>query len=530
MKRSPEAARLVKEVIENEENIATVIARIHQIDKDFQKNPPVSKKRESTLESVEKKPVSIKKTPFIKYFFSERREIIQRSYEIAFYEPRYFGLTFHLSEEGVGYLQEILEKALNFVLPLLKKILEESWQVLEPHRYNGFYYLHQALRNFCSKFIIDRRSIKRNLELATGFDEDLLMLLQHAKYLRYIKEGIYLYFANNESQEMVNLMVFIENLLDKKRHFSLTNYLLMTYSIFYRTNFSLKKIISLKDLEEMEEARFLTTQKVRYIMQKSLQQIKSSLESNERRLFPLQYIQQDHPSYIGDFYRERFQKEFNENFLEKDLLGAVSVFIDCFVKYGQKILTQEVDLKKEELLIKTPIFIRIWDDFIKSLKRIRADIKHFQEKFGHFFLKFEVYWEMKSGSPQINPTKEEDMSRLVDQAVDEFFSFFSSFSALLYNDYILTNQINQEDVFVKLETRKTPINTLAGQTFIPFADFFPDSYAGESVLEILSNLSSLAGTFLYVMGHKDIREQLEKKPRLMDENRRYIARLVKLNN
>ncbi|PKL11040.1 MAG: hypothetical protein CVV50_06255, partial [Spirochaetae bacterium HGW-Spirochaetae-6] len=334
-----------------------------------------------------------------------------------------------------------------------------------PHRYNGFYYLHQALRSFCSKFIVDRRSIKRNLELVSGFDEDLLMLLQHSKYLRYIKEGIYLYFANNESQEMVNLVSFIENLLDKKRHFSLINYLLMTYSIFYRTNFSLKKLINLKDLDEMEEARFLTTQKVRYIMQKSLQQIKSSLESNERRLFPLQYIQQDHPSYIGDFFRERFQKEFNENFLEKDLLGAVSLFIDCFVKYGQKILTQEMELTKEEIIIKTPIFIKVWTDFIKSLKKIRADIKYFQEKFGHFFLKFEVYWEIKSSIPQINPTKEEEMSRLVDSAIEEVYGFFSSFSVLLYNDYILTNQINQEDIFVKLETRKTPINTLSSQTF-----------------------------------------------------------------
>jgi hypothetical protein len=197
--RPPEAEVEIKKSLQKEKNIIRLINQIKEIDEKYEAQ---EKKGVETApagygathlreERVFKTRPAIRKTPFLNFLFSGRKEMVRLCQKNFIFVPKLMGFKFYLSNEASVLLQEIRKRALKTALPLTGNVLEDAWKVLEPAHYNYFYFLNNFLNNYTVRFSPEKNDIRQNYDFVQGFVRDYLVLLNHKNLLEEIKgEGV----------------------------------------------------------------------------------------------------------------------------------------------------------------------------------------------------------------------------------------------------------------------------------------------------------------------------------------------------
>ncbi len=531
--RPASAEESMKHIIAEEKNLIARINRIKELDSILETEPEggVSSVTEQIQKQTkeEEKQFVIKKVSFFTYFFSIRKVLVSLCKDSSILISKLFGFRFQISDETFSLLEEIRSNILNHILAILQKILENGWKLLEPYHYNHFYILHHFLNNFIKNFILDQKNISRNITFIDSFAKEFLTLLENKKRLQAMREGVYIYYGNKENEEMVQFLLFLEGIFDKRKKFSLLNYVLVTYSVHYRHPISLEEMLEAKGVADIPETKYLAIQKVKYLMMDYLEKLKAKQSMNEKKLFYLKHIEEDKPDLIEDFIKENASERFKLEFFAADLLKSAEDFVSAFLKYSKLILIGEVVVEKDNQKIKATIFKDVWDAQISRLNSLLKEISYQKETYKYLFITLETYEKFIEQNKHLESEKDEKFCVLVDKVVLEMYQFFETIVQILYNDYHLTYNESKDVVLEKLKTRDKAIVETESIRFLPYATYKTQKY-DETVFNILTRLAVISGTFLNIIGYVKTLERLKEKNSLIESSKRNLEQIMKISS
>ena len=530
-KRSPLLSEEVQKILLEEKNIIARINKIRELD---EKNPDdgneiILTSQDKLIEKVESERTTFKKVSFFHYLFSIRKVLIRMSEDNSILVPKFFGLKFNISDEAITLMEEIRNNALQQHLPTLFKILEKGWQVLDPSLYNLFYYLYQFIGDFARNFFIDKKNIERYYDFLENQCKPLFLLLAQHRYIREIREGIYIFFGNKESDEMLGLLLFIENLLDRKKKFSFINFVVMVYSVHYRTPLSLERLIEIKEVEPVPGTRYLIASKVKPLLGEYLGKIKARQNINEKKLFLLKHIQDENTIIIEKFIQEQINPRFKLELFAADLLNSTKDFVQAFAKYAEPLLISELNFYKPKDMQRGFLFRNVWEEYLNRVKELQNEINYQRDAYKYLFITLDTYEDYMLHHKHVKSEKDEKLCKLVSASSKILLEFFEIMVQLLYNDYKLTYNASREEIFDKLKTRNRPITESSMERFFPFSSYKIKGYGEETVFVVMSQLTALAGTFLYLIQEQKILGKMDEKNILMEESKRNIETIMRLN-
>ncbi len=171
----------------------------------------------------------------------------------------------------------------------------------------------------------------------------------------------------------------------------------------------------------------------------------------------------------------------------------------------------------------------VWDTFFEKIEKFLTEIKFKKSASKYISISLDVYQKFHDQNRRLSSEKEEQFCFLLEKTYTELYDFFQSINALLFNDYKLTYSNNKEKIIEKLETRTIPITELKMERFIPFFDYEIEEYDDKNVLETLSYMATLVGTFLFLVDFDLIKEKLKYKNILIEKNKKQIEKIMKMS-
>ena len=529
--RSKAAEQEVKKILEHEKNIIARINKIKEIDnlyeKILQEKPKEGFEQEEREELKKIKP-KLKKTSFFQYFFHFRKKIIHMANETSIVVPKFWGLSYQISEESVSLLKEVKSNAIIQILPILYKVLEKGWKILSPEVYNLFFYLHEFLRNFVKNFIVDKKNLHKNILFIESFEQEYLTIMSNREYIRSIREGIYLFYGNQENEEMLSFLLFIQAVFDKNKKFSFINFILMLYTVSYHQVIDVNKIIDIKDIKEVDITRYLFIPKIKPEVEQYVEKIKEKQKVSEKKLFYLKHILDENNNIIAEFINEKLNPRFKIEFFSADLISACHEFLTAFLNYSKPLLISEVTVFKDGDVKRAQIFSIVWEPLVSKMEELKQEIHYQREAYKYLFITLSTYHQYILQNRHVSSEKDEKFCLLVSRLEELLFEFFETMVNFIYIDYNLTYNCSKEEIFDKLKTRNNPINNKQFEKFIPYSDYKIQAEEEEKVLEKMTKIVTLAGTFLSILGNEKISEKLKEKNMLVEESKRNIERLMRI--
>lgn len=530
--RCEEAQKEIQELFTQEANIVGRINSIKQIDEQYQDTKPTRSNDLIQIDDLDQetfdRPRKLKKVSFFSYLFSIRSKLLRLCKHNTILEAKMMGFRFNLSNQTLALLEEIKGNMMERITPIISNIILNGWKILPPKTYNIFFYLNIFLERFTLNFILDKKSINKNFRFIESFSKYYFSLLSQNKYLQEIREGIYRFYANKENDDMESLLLFFEAVTDRRKTFSLLNYILMIYSAFYRQPIDLEKVFELKDLPPIADTAYLTDQKVRYMLQDYLVQLQNKQKQNERKLLFLSHVHDEKPSSLEEFIKRNHDPKFSFDYFSTDLLKSSVTFANAFLRYSEAILVGEVTVLKEEREVRTIIFKTVWDVFIDRLKSSISEIEYQKDSHKYLFVTMSSFEKFLDQGKHLESEKDEKLCQLVLQLRDLFFSYFSTIAKIIYNDYALTHHEKKEEIFDKLKVRNNPIVDRESERLIPFATNTVKEYKGQSVLSVLKDTSAAAGTFLYILHEPQIYDRLAEKSSIIQSSNTTLESILRL--
>ncbi len=521
-KRSKKADDEIQLLLKVEDNIAMIVQKIEEIDKrNF--NNVVDDQQEIPKKSNRK---VINKKSLLYFLFYSRRNIMNFAKDTGVLVPSFFGLKYRLSEESVVFLESLFNESNGKYLLLLNKILNNGWEILDPLPYNTVYSYAVFNNIFVKKFNIDRDNISTNYDFIEAFNEEYLKYYLDTKYIPILEGAVVSYFGYNSSEDINLLLNFIRNSFSHKSKISLKNFILCTYSVYYREKLSLDDIIDSKNINPIEEEKFITNNKIRSQIQDYVNQIKSKMETMENKIFMVKYIKTENNNEIDSFIKNKYSPSFHFDYFKNDLIESCYAFLYSFINYSRTLLKNENYLIKDNEKKTVFIFTGVWDSFIENCDKFITDLSYMKHDTTHKVTLILLEKFLKNNK-QLESQKEEKSCTLIHEVVMSLFVFFSGIIKLLYNDYRLTNYEDRENIISNIEMKTRPVTSLDGvPRFIPYSDYISDKY-GETVLSILNKSAGLCGTFLYHINHPDVIAAVKNKDNIIEDYQKSINRLMK---
>lgn len=530
IKRPPKAEVEVQHVLSTEQNIIARINQIKEIDSRYQAEPvPEELPLPEDMLSVINPEPTLKKPSWFTYLVSFRKFLLRLCHENSVLIPKFLGFKFYVSDEALALLDEIRANTCQTILPILTQILEKGWKVLSPGVYNVFYTLYQFLNNFYQRYGANRKNLNKNFDFVESFSPNLLTLLSNKRYLQDIREGIYIFFSNKESDEMASFLLFIEGIMDRQKKFSLLNFVLMIYSAYYRQPITLDALLDAKPIDEIIESSYKTIPKAKNHLQKYLKTLRAKQKINDKKLFFLKHIYDEDPRFLEDFIQKNQNERFKLDFFTTDLLKSTEEFIRAFMNYGEPILTGEMEFEKSGKTEKGIVFKIVWQGFFTRLNSLLQEIAYQRETHKYLFISYSSYEQFHEQNKHLESEKDENFCILIDKSTHIFYDFFESMTEVLYHDFYLTYYEKKEDIFDKLKRRNFPISETESERFVPFSDYHIADYNNETVVDILTKLNAAAGTFLEILSFEKILDKMREKTSLMEVSKNNLEQLVRLS-
>jgi hypothetical protein len=340
---------------------------------------------------------------------------------------------------------------------------------------------------------------------------------------------VYLIFKKSQHENALNFLMFIENLLDKKKPFSFYNYIRMVYSLHYRRKISEKKIQESLGIEKILTDHYLTSHKIRQKIKDYLSVLKKKQEIQEKTLFFLKHVQDENPYFVEDFIQKYDDPNFKLNQAKVDAAQSLLDFCKAFGKFGKPVLTEKVQVYNSEEREEALLFSMVWNEFISFLEAFVEEIQRLRKASKYISIPLDIYQKFLEQNRRLSSEKEELICGLMEKVLTELFEFFEGMNNILYNDYQITYTENREKKVEKFETRKVPVSNPDGERFIPYSDYYVDGYEGLTVMQILIKITSVTGTFLHTLEYPAIRNRLKHKEMLLEENKKQITQIMKLS-
>ncbi len=411
---------------------------------------------------------------------------------------------------------------------MINNLLDKGWHLLKPSVYNLFYHLNNFLNSFCRNFVTDRKNIQKHFDFIESFSKSFFVLMTDKKYLRDMREGIYLFYGHKESEQMMSFLLFVEGLLDKKKKFSFINYILMIYSSTYRSPINVSNILETKEIDKVQATNYLIVSRVKSKVQSYLKKISKKQEVNEKKLFYLKHIQDDNTSMLEKFIKSHAEQKFSIEYFTTDLLRSAKEFLHAFLVYSRDILLHEITVSKNQNIEKVNIFKNVWITVVNDLEEIVKEINYYRQSYKYLFISLATYEEYLANNRHVKSEKDEKLCEIIYRSEKKILDVFEVITTILYNDFKLTYNERKEEIFEQLKNRNKAINETESVRLIPFSDYSVQEYNGETVLNILSIIAASSGTFLYILGDKKIIDKLHEKNSLIQNSKSNIENLMRI--
>lgn len=530
-KRIPEAEEAVKQILQDEQNMIARINRIKEIDRKYENmnEGELRQLSEIKIKEVEENPPVFKRVSFFNYFFAFRKMLIRYCNDLSVMTPGFLGMKFTVSNEAISLLDEIRNNTYKNILPVLQKVLENGWKVLPPSLYNVFFYLNNFLSIFLKRFIMEKKDIQKNFDFVESFGKDFFTLLSKKRYMQEIREGIYLFYGNKENEEMANFILFFEALFNKNKKFSFLNYIIMVYSVYYRQPLSLEKIMENRELPLIEQNKYLSSDRVKFIFKEYMDKIKKKQEIVEKKLFYLQFVMDEQPNLLEDFIKANASPKFKMEFFMADLMRSTADFLKGFINYIKPIFLGEITLVKEGSFEKTSIFRMLWESLVTRLEESNQEISYSNETNKYLFITLSKYEKYLESGRKLSSEKDEKLCDMLNTLSDTLYSLYEVLVKVLYSDYKLKNLESKELIFDKIKSRNRPISETEDDRFIPYSDYNATDYGNITVCDVLSEIATVAATYLYLLEYDKIKEILKEKNPLIEESKRNIENILRIS-
>lgn len=457
---------------------------------------------------------TIERPVFIKSSFGELRQLLKDSF---FFKTEFLGFTFTLKDEGFFFLKELKRNIVNFVLPLTKKILENSWKLLKPSQYNLFYVLYDFFNDFLNRFQNFNESLENSFLFLEGISDNFLRVLYDKESLKMIKESIILLLDEN-NDETIDFLFFIDNLLKEGLKASLTTYMLEFYSIFYRKKISLKDLFEKKSIEAISTDKYFTTYKVDILKKQYLKDLIKIQKQQEKSLFSLKYLQAD-ASKIEEFIKRESSIEIlftNENFLE-----MIIAFSKSYLNYFKPVFMGKIDISNNGTIEKVVIFKKVWDSSFKVLESYVSKLEQISADEIEYTLKdYQGFIEAKRSG-----ITKDKISICIQNIIWELLLIFDILLNFIYVNYSLIFTEDQKQLLSLLQLRHFPISERNSERLIPYVDFLALDY-NKTIREILDDATALLGNFLLLSEERVVLEKLKIKEKLFEKNKSNIRKIL----
>ena len=529
--RNIEAGLEVVKILLTEKAIEDILTAIKEIDARYEQKKEETGIREKSAkqEKQEKRKKSrarLQKLPFLAFIFQTRSAIARYCRDIGLAKPRFFGLFYHLTNDATRLLRDIIDNVLTQVLPVTENIIENGWKILEPKKYNVFYFLNSFLNTFSHRIVFEKKDISMNLKFVRSFADDYFTLLNNPESINLLKEGIlFIYGTGNENAG--NAIKVMDTLFERKKRLSLYNYIFSLYAIHYRRIITLENVIASRNIGDIPDLRYLTTPRVKYLIQTYCDKIKSEQSINESKLFFMKYIHDGETEIVTDFILLYHNPRFKSDFFKENIIESCDGFLNALIKYSLPFLFEPLNLFTDKNSITTVIFENIWDTFLKKLNKYLTELQHLKNEL-KAHITFEVYKKFFHEKKPLESEKIEKTCLFIREIHDELCDFYKIFNRLQYNDYRLTYTEDKDLLLHILETKEQTYRDIQRERFIPWSNYKAAEYDGVTVSVIMEKITALTGTFLNIFEYEEITRPLKDRDRLMSENKKNMETLIRL--
>jgi|GEM_PF-1771517 len=561
--RPPEAAIMIKEVLESGGSLQEKIRKIELIDAqeisisidqtpitDEEAQDIIRKKHVLTEETARKNSEKVKnklmKTPFLIYLFRDYKKI------------RSFGKTagfikFGLNPAGVKFdftrvktLFHYLQKDAKDLIEVLNLVLDKGWMNLDKLDYNLIVIFRQLCQAILSAPSVKTGTTSRQI-LAKFRDVEALFLICHyqREYPDIIRAGIINVLSEHKKQEgMIELSkIQIRRILGNGRDPSnLYNFILSINML------ELRKYLRLDDLIKKQQGGIVNTfsydcpphiqLKINIYINDKTQLWQNLLrekdEINRIQYFLKHFIRPDSSGYrsynynvLTDFYNFSGFGESEDNF-NFDKGNTAKLALNFFTKFLNEFENFFIDKVSIEDFGPVRVFSR--EVFQLEIDKLRFAVLKFTDSvFTMPIVSRREFFELKTSKKEVIPAT--SVLTMI-QTIDALSDILSEIGTKLGNIHIhykkAASEYNFENPIEPLEisaTRKSDVSVPYWDKKIISAGFLKDKFFSDSVATITS-LCFLSDVYFYNMRFYAVLEKEMKINNMIIDARETIERLA----
>jgi len=518
--RCRKAQMEVKKIINEFEDFVDIVNKIHEID-DIYENQKEEFIEKQNIKFTYKSP---ERSSLLIYFFSIRSDMLNYFRKHSIIIVKLFGFQFQLTYDAASYFKLSYNTVEKVILPYFSRVLETGWKVMEPGKYNLFFYFHQLAKKYSQYIPIDEREIYPLAVFVETILPEFATFYNNKNYLDELKEGIIMLEGGHHNEVVNNIFQFIDRIFNPKT-ISLVNIIFMVLSAHYRRLISGDNFREIHKGDVIPDDRFLMSKRFEEFVAEYTENIEKEQKELEEKIFLLNNIAEGTPETLNSFIRSHYNGLVGD--YKHDFSSWIKTFIKAFTSYSKPIFLNSVTIIQEDRKISFAPFIGIWSihytDFEKNINMIDELLEHSKTP-----VSYNKYMGFYKENKTLSSEKEEKVCFHINNIQNSFYELFVKLNKLLYNNYVLTHSSNKEEVINKLDEKKKPISAINNEKrFIPYDNCIVDEYE-KPLLEVLMNIARIMGTFLNSLEYEAIVKLVQDKLKVVDKNNKDVKQMFLL--